>query len=232
MPNGNPSQLLTTRRLIEQRLPQRIDDFMVWQELERRQANGGLTADDVNDVFEALTLHLKTNQPAGRNQPLSWQRGFIGKAVSGKLVSDETVMKLCDAFFGPQPIVKPIAPVVEGQPGVQVELEYGNPWVSNSGLGVELLWDVKKVELDGKLIKPTQVTRFVNYWHGYCNGPLPAGDHELKFEVECAYADEIAAKGMYGSVNNRPSQWPKAKKSWTTTVTAPVKVEAAEDKNK
>jgi hypothetical protein len=225
MPTGNPVQLLTTRRLIERRLPQQIEEPWVWQELERRTASGRLTMADVSDAFETLILHMKTNRPAGWNQPLSWQHEFIGKAIGAKLISDEMVLKLCDAFFGLQPKVQPIAPVAAGQPGFQVQVDYGNPWVFNSGIGTELLWDVKSVELDGKPMKISQPNRFAQQWNAFCDGPLSTRDHELKVEVECAYVDESSARAMNTATKIPPSQWPTAKKRWTATVTAPVKVE-------
>src|SRR6478672_3339586 len=49
LPTGQPMRLLTTRRLIERRLPDHVEEPWVWQELERRMAKGGLTADDVTD---------------------------------------------------------------------------------------------------------------------------------------------------------------------------------------
>ncbi len=232
MPTGNPLQLLTTRRLIERRLPQQIEEPWVWQELERRLISSRITAGDASDAVELLTLHMTTNRPAGWNQPLPWVRGFLSGAISGKLVSDAQLLKLCDAFFGPRPIVKPLAPAAGRQRGVQVELEYGNPWASTSGLGTDLLWEVKQVELDGKPMKISGPNRYANRWVGYCEGALTPGDHELKVDVECAYVDESSATGFGQGSNIPASQWPKAKKRWTTTVAAPVKIEAAESKDK
>jgi hypothetical protein len=123
--------------------------------------------------------------------------------------------------------VKPIAPVPAGQRGIQVRVEYGSAWASNSGVGVELLWDVKQVFLDGVPLKITNPTRFVNYWDAYCDGPLKPGDHELKIDVECAYADNKLVS--YGNAGNlKIGQWPKAIKRWSTTLRAPVTVSAPE----
>jgi hypothetical protein len=193
-------------------------------------AKGRLTTEDVNNAFDALTSHIRATQPTGWNQPLSWQRGFIGAAVGGKFVSDETVLRLCDAFFGPQPKVTTGGPVVVGQRGILVNVAYGNSWASNSGFGIELLWDVKRVELDGKALQISQPNRFAERWDAYCDGPLTSGDHELKVEVECAYVDVNSAMGMNRSSPLPPSQALKAKKRWATTITTPVKVNAAEEK--
>src|SRR4051794_22523134 len=43
MPSGNPVQLLSTRRLIDNRLPKQIDDYRPWQELNRRLTNNSLS---------------------------------------------------------------------------------------------------------------------------------------------------------------------------------------------
>jgi hypothetical protein len=224
--SGNPVQLLTTWRLIEHRLPKQIDDFRIWQELNRRLGNNSLSREDVEEAIVTLTDHMKATRPAGWNQPLSWQNDFIKSVVQGKLISKEVWLNLCDAFFGTQPTVKPIAPVPAGQRGVQIRIEYGSPWASSSGIGVELMWDVKRVLLDGVPLKITNPNRFAQLWDAYCDGPLKPGDHELKIDMECAYVDnKLVSFGNAGSL--KISQWPKGIKRWTTTVTAPVTVSGA-----
>jgi hypothetical protein len=228
-PTGNPLQLLTTRRLIERRLPQQIEEPWVWRELKRRLDNSKLTRDDVSDALEALTLHMKTTSPAGWNQPLPWQNDFLSSVVGAKLVSDEVLLDLCDAFYGTQPTVRTSVPVAAGQSGFQVGVDFGNPWSQNSGLGTELLWDVKQVLLDGLPMKVQRPNRFAQRWDGFCEGQLSQGDHELKIEVECAYVNKNLVLG--GDPSQIPvSQWPKAKKQWTSTVTSLVKVSEAEEK--
>jgi hypothetical protein len=223
---GNPVQLLTTRRIIVHQLPKEIDLPWVWRELKRRLDNGRLTRDDVNDAIRALTTHMKATRPTGWNQPLSWQRDFLGAAVSGKLVSDDVLLELCDAFFGPQPNVKPLPPILVGQTGFQLAIEYGNPWAFNSGIGTDLLWDVKQVTVDGAVMKVPRPNRFAQHWDGFCEGSLAPGDHEVKIEVECAYVDQQSGQTINQAAKIPPSQWPKAKKRWTTTVTVPLKVNA------
>src|SRR4051812_4455759 len=126
--SGNPVQLLTTRRLIEYRLPKQIEDYRPWQELDRRLKNKSLSREDVEDAIVALTEHMKATRPAGWNQPLSWQHNFVDAAVQGKLISKEEWINLCDAFFGTQPKVTPIAPIPAGLRSVHVHIEYGGPW--------------------------------------------------------------------------------------------------------
>jgi hypothetical protein len=229
LPTGNARQLLTTRRLIERRLPQEIDQPWTWQELKRRFDRGRLTEDDVNGAIEALVTHTKAAQPGGWNQPLTWQRDFLAAVIGAKLVSDDVLFGLCDAFFGPQPKVRPLPNVIAGQGGFQLDVDYGTPWSTNSGLATDLLWNVKQVRLDGAPLKISRANRAPGRWFGYCDGQLAAGEHELQVDVECAYVDDtLIARG--NQYNIPTSQWPKAKKRWTTTVTVPVKVSDAENK--
>src|SRR3954465_15645693 len=60
LPTGNPVQLLSTRRLIQYRLPKQIDEPWVWHELNRRLANNSLSREDVEDSIVTLTDHMKT----------------------------------------------------------------------------------------------------------------------------------------------------------------------------
>ena len=100
--------------------------------------------------------------------------------------------------------------------------------MSNSGLATELLWNVKQVTLDGKPLKMSQSNRVFNQWDGHFDVPLLPGEHELKIDVDCAYVDENSVpKGNAWSI---PPSGPKAKKRWMTTITVPLKVEAAVEK--
>ena len=221
-PSGNPLKILTTRRLIEQRLPGQIEAPWVWRELADRVNKGKLSREQVSDAINVLVSHMTTTQPKGWNQPLSWQKDFLLTAGQAKLVSDEVLLKLCDAFFGSQPVVDPIPPVMAGSQGMSLEVKYGNPWTNNSGLGVELLWDVKQVSLDGTPINLKQSSRHSQNWSLVFTDPLTAGDHEFQFEIECAYVDESKLGGMSGS-QIPLSRWPRAKKRWTTIIKVPVK---------
>jgi hypothetical protein len=229
-PSGNPLRVLSTRRLIERRLPNQLDEPWVWNELEYRLGKGSLSRDEVEDAFRALTAHLNQARPSGWSpQTLPWQHGFVAAAIQAKLVSVADVVDLCDAFFGPNPVVRAIPPVAAGQRGFNVNIDYGNPFSRISGLGVELLWDVKRVLLDGSPMKITQMNLFGEHGSTYCEGQLTPGDHEVQIEVECAYVDESKLTGL--KAGQLPvSRWPRARKRWTTTVTVPVKVQPAANK--
>lgn len=225
LPSGNPIRLLTTRRLIERRLPDQIEQPWPWQELKRRLDNGRLSSADATDAVDALIDHMKSVRPAGWDQPLAWQHDFILAVVTAKMISKEKLLELCDAFYGTQPKVEPIARLTAGHPVFHVVVRFGSPWTGNSGLQTELLWDVKQVLLDGQPVKVSQGHRFAQQWSGFCDTTLAPGEHELAFDMECAYVDELAMRNQGWEIPI--ARWPIAKKRWSTRVTAPVKVQAA-----
>jgi hypothetical protein len=180
LPSGNPLQLLSTYRLVSNRLPNQVDAPWVWQELERRLAKGQLNADQADAAVTELIAYMNQTQPKGWNRPLAWQKGFVGAAIQSKLVSDEVLFNFCDAFFGARPIVQPMIGMTWSQPGFRVQAEYGNPWSTDSGLGIVLLWHVKQVQLDGSPIKKVEpVNHTGRHWSGFCWAPLSEGDHDL-----------------------------------------------------
>jgi hypothetical protein len=105
-----------------------------------------------------------------------------------------------------------------------LNIEYGSPWGDNSGLGVELLWNVTNVSLDGTPVSVKQIHRFAQSWSGYCEGVAAPGDHEITIDVECAYVDDINLTTMNASMLP-VAQWPTAVKRWTKTIVLPVTIE-------
>jgi hypothetical protein len=231
LPSGNPIRLLSTQRLIVNRLPTQIDAPWVWNELADRVKAGKLTSEQVATAIDTLVTHMKTTGPGGYNRPLTWQRTFLLEAQQAKLMSDEEWIALCDAFYGTQPKVEPIPTQTAGQQGISLSVEYGNPWSDNSGLGAVLLWDVTQVSLDGVPVKVSSKNRFGQIWSAVYQSPLEAGEHEFEFDVDAAYVDPKT--GL--TTNGQPlpaAQWPKAKKRWTIKLTTPMTVKAREQKSK
>jgi hypothetical protein len=228
LPNGDPLRLLSTGRIIVQRLPARVDEPWVWRELQRRLDAGSMSATEVDQAVDVLIDHMTTTRPAGWNQPTPWQDPFLKAAIAKNLVSDDSLVKLSDAFYGTQPKVQSLTSMYKGAGGFRVHVDYGNPWAANSGVGVALLWDVTQVSIDGVPVKMSQVQRFAQGWGAYCDADPSPGDHEVQIDVVCAYADYSTIIG--GDPAQVPlSRWPAARKKWTVRLTAPLKVIAPSD---
>jgi hypothetical protein len=225
MPTGNPLSLMSTQRLIAVRLSQKMDEPWVWQELERRLQRGELTSADVDDAVEQLTIYMRQTQPTGWNQPFAWQHSFLELARQKGLISDPVFLDLCAAFFGVQPAVRLINPTLsEGDTRFNLSIDYGTPWADQSGLGVKLVWDVKRIELDGK---PVTVRNFNKHFGRqaqiFAEASLPAGQNNLIVELESAIIDEARLQGA-NLDTLKASQWPSARKRWTSEVTLSIPV--------
>lgn len=221
-------QSQTTRQLISVQLPQQIDAPWVWNELELRLAAGSLTQLEVDDAVNTLVTHMKTTAPNGWNQPLSWQGKFIKAALDAGMISEPVLFDLCDAFFGPKPVIQPARRLRSDASGFRVDLQYGSPWSRNSGLGVELLWEVDDVLLDDRPIAFRDVQKHAQGWSAYHEGPLPRGEHRLTVKLESAYVDEGKLIGL--DRDRLPKhRWPKARKRWQQSVSAPLRVYSADE---
>jgi hypothetical protein len=223
-PYRDPLRILSTRRLIETRLPARMMEPWVWDELERRLAAGNLSQDDVDSALEKLVQHLRANSPQGWNQPLSWQLKFIAAAKQAKSISPETFFALCDAFYGPQPVVKPVPPFDVADTSFLLNANFGSPWSNSTGLDVELLWQVTAITLDGNPLPSRSQIHFSRDWNATVTANLPAGDYQALLTVECAYVDRTKLGGL--NVDQLPvAQWPTPLKRWTLQVPVPIRVE-------
>jgi hypothetical protein len=224
LPSNDPLRILSTGRLIETRLPARVNEPWIWNELERRLVAGDLSQEDVDSALEKLVQYMRTNSPQGWNQPLSWQNKFITAAKQAKLLSPESFYALGDAFYGPQPVLRPVPPLDVANTRFLVHADFGNPWADHSGLGVELLWQVTDVSLDGAPLRFQQSQSFGRNTDVMVLAQLPAGKHQILLTVECAYVDKTLLAGP--QFNPLPiNQWPTALKRWRLEVPVPVKVE-------
>jgi hypothetical protein len=229
VPVGSPAGLpsLTTQDLLQNRLPGQIDQPWVWNELTARLQAGRLSQAEADDAVQQLVAFMKTSEPGGWNKPLSWQREFLAAANQAGKVSEPLFLQLCDTYFGPKPAVNRFPRLREGQAGLSLELHCGNPFTDMSGLGVQLLWEVDRVLLDGKPIAVRRNYSNSRDWSGYYEGAIPVGDHQLTFEIESAYIDAAKLTGLnVGELAK--SAWPQPRKRWKQTVTAPLKVFAAD----
>ncbi len=221
----SPSNLrgVSTKELIQQRLPKRIDEPWVWRELENRLTAGKLSQKEVDEAVQQLIAHMKTTRPQGWDRPLNWQDDFLKSANQAKKISDPVLFALCDAFYGPKPVVEPLPRIREGQQGFEIEVKYGSTWSGHSGLGVELLWEVTQVLLDGKPIDVRQNHKHGERWSGHYDGSLAAGDYEVTVEIQCAYVDQGKLVGL--NAHDLPAKrWPKTRRQWKQTASAPLKV--------
>ena len=231
LPTGNPLRLLTTQRLIAQRLPSGVDQPWVWQELERRLAARELTMDQVDDAVAELTAHMRRTNPAGWNQPLPWQRVFLQSAILGGMISEPVYFVLCDAFFGPTPVIRVTTPSLnEDDTRIEMQVDYGTPWFGiHSGIDIALVWDVKQVLLDGSPVKLHKSHKPVAHRAAIqAETNLTPGEHTLVVEFDCAYGDisTLAGRNMDTLTLD---QLPKARKRWETKVEVPVQVAPVED---
>ncbi len=214
---------LSTKQLIQQRLPKQVDEPWVWRELETRLNTGRLSQEEADAAVNVFIKHMTTKKPNGWDSPLHWQDDFLKPAIQADKISEPVLFALCDAFYGPKPAIQPLPRVREDEHGIDIEVKYGNTWGNHSGLGVDLLWEINRVLVDGKPIEVRQNHKHGERWSGRHEGSLKAGDYEITVEVECAYVNQDKLIGL--NKHDLPAKvWPKARKRWKQSVSAPLKV--------
>ncbi len=215
--------LVSNQEVIQQRLLPQVDQPWVWQELERRLAAGKLSQQEVDDAVNILIGHMKASKPNGWDQPFSWQGGFLKAASSAGLISDPVLIALCDAFYGPEAKIRSISRTREDSDNLRIDVGYGSNWNNHFGAGVELLWEVQSVRLGDKRLDIRQLSKTDNEWMGLYEGPLPAGEHKLSVEIDCAYVDTAQLAGL--NIRELPAaRWPEDRKRWKQTLSAKCKV--------
>ena len=223
----NPSDVqgLSDAELL-QRLPRQVEEPWVWRELEKRLGSRSLTKKEVNEAVKILIAHMTTKRPNGWDQPLTWFDGFLSNATRAGMISSPVLLELCGAVYGPKPTID-LPRWREDKPNLPITINYGSTWdtTNQKVLGVALLWQIEQFLLDGKPIKVQGTRAFDWYWVGNYPDKLKAGEHELKVNVNCAYVDQGKMIGL--TAKDLPKEmWPEARKRWTQTVSAPLRVYA------
>jgi len=177
-------------------LPKQIDQPWVWNELTARLRAGSLTQQEADDAVKQLISHMTAKCPNGWDQPLRWQGEFVKSATQVGNISEPLLLALCDAFYGKKPVIPPLPRIREGKQGLSIQVRYGNTWSDESQLGLELLWQVDRVLLDGKPLDVQETSKSNYEWSCYHDGCLPAGGHEITIELECAYVDYRRLLGL------------------------------------
>jgi len=215
---------LSNQDLIDNRLPSQLEAPWVWRELNNRLTAGNLSNKEVDRAINKLVAHMKAKRPQGWNQPLHWSGDeFIEPAIRVGAVSDKVLFDLCDAFHGTKPTIRPLKRLREGPTNFGINVEYGSTWGSHSNFGVALAWEISQILLDGKPIQVRQNHKHSENWSGHYQGNLAAGEHELTVEIEAAYIDQSKLIGL--DIDRLPRKnWPKARKQWKTSVSAPLTV--------
>ena len=216
-------RVLTTQQLIQNRLPNQIEEPRVWGVLEERMNRGDLSQDEVDDALHELISYMKSHRPKGWNAPLTWQQDFLDGARRAHLISDDVLREWCDAFFGPGPTANPPILVREDSTGFNFGVSYGTPWATSTGVGVKLLWNVKSVQLDQRSVTVRQLLRTDEHWSGQYDGELKAGEHQIAVEIDCAYVPLSSLTGV-NATSLASGQWPKGLKRWTATLIVPFTV--------
>ncbi|TWT75906.1 hypothetical protein Pla123a_26900 [Posidoniimonas polymericola] len=220
--------MLSNTQLIRNELPKRWDEPWVWQELERRQQAGKLTAAESNDAIQTLALAMAAAHPNGYGSPLHWARQFLEAVVQEGQLSDKSLLALADAFYGAEPKLEPLARRRAGDGSLPVAVKFGSVWAENSA-GVPLLvWRVKQVSVDGKPAKYREDWRRRDGWNGSLTEPLAAGEHELRIDVEAAYAPYDKMVGLNPEEVD-PARAPQPLRRWQTSVTEKLTVYAEDE---
>lgn len=197
--------VLSSKQILNVNLPKAIDEPWVWRELEARVKSGDLSSEEVDVAFQKLTAHLKKKKQVG---PLSWQRGFLKAVRNKKLGSDKELLALCEAYNG--------APKARLIGANHINVEFGNVWSDNSGLGLELLWKVTEVLIDDQPIASNSQNHFQERALLRLENPLPS-DKTVTLKLDCAY---VPAEKMIGLDITEPVEgvMPTPVKRWTQTI--------------
>ena len=219
--SANSLGLVSTRQLLTQRLPNEIDQPWVWNELDRRLLAGSLSQQEVDAAVKTLTAHVTKTRWQGRSHE------FLKSARQAGKISEPVLIDLCDAFYGRNPVISPLSRLREGKSQFDIMIRCGGV-LSSSGIGVQLLWQVDRVLLDGQPVEVAWGFKSGGSWPGRCQGNLPAGDHKVTAELECAYLDQSKLIGL--NPRDLPAdRWPAALKRWKPSVSAPLRIYTADE---
>lgn len=183
--SGNrPISYLSDTRLVEERLPGKIDEPWVWQELERRVDRDILEAGTADRAAKLLIEREKRR--VGPTKPYHWLGSFLKKVIDGDKLSAEVKQELFDTIIGTPKLSMSTLNSPQSNLNPRISLDtWSKHNLRQLGRDIEML--VTGVRLDGEDIDPQRAARR-NGWkqndiHLPLLGPWPKGEHELEVDV-------------------------------------------------
>lgn len=218
----NTVQLLSNKYLIRKRLGKDMDDHTAWREIERRLINQQFTKEDTDFLITLLLESGILDRSKPRKPPFYLrspvQRQWLNIAVQRGLISNEHLMALADQHFGP-PQTRRLR-LTEGREIVGLyPIQYGKNMI---GFPLQIVWEVKSAELDGREV---QVHPDENFRLGSVNEEFSVGKHQLQVQLACGYTWRDHVKlgtALRGSLPQK--DWPPTLREWKTTATLPIDV--------
>jgi hypothetical protein len=156
----NPVALMDNRRLIEDRLSTRMNDPAVWAELKRRLSAGDLSKQEIDDVLRELIQYTDKMGPGSWDRLIADRTMFINATWQAKMISDETLFDLCDTVCrtrADSPDTEPGRIVIkEFKQPFRLDFRFGNHWAQGLKLPVQMVCDVKEVQVAGLSRQPAR----------------------------------------------------------------------------
>ncbi len=209
---------LSTWRLIDVAVYKPISPW-AWQEIEKRP----LGAAEVARIMDGLTAWMRTNYPAGCQEPLSWLRTFLDNLARRQLVNNEQAIRFIEAMQG-EVRCNPLPRLRENARNLGLSAEWRNRWWP-APFGLTMINELRSLSVDGQARSPQML---VARWNSdelagsVSLEPLAPGKHKLRIEVLSALVPSDALAGLASDAPS--SEWPPARERWTRTLEAEFQI--------
>ncbi len=202
-----------------------------WRVLEARYADGRLSAAEVAAVIDQLIASLNAT-PSKQGKPLHWADRFLKSVMANGDISAEQLGRLCDAFYGTEPVVRMRRRVRQGKE-IKFEIRHTSHWDLPGTKSVQALRAVRIGERPVEA-KPRSGSRKINHLlsgeiHREIDGEftvdLPPGRYEVVFELDWGLLDEAAQLGpRYDGRPGQADRWPRPHVTRKQAIRVPIEV--------
>lgn len=210
---------ITTDEIVALDLSAAVEAPWVWQVLAERINSRELDSVQTRKVLDDILAYVEGKKASSQRIQPSWVDGFLVDARAARLLSDEDVFELLQAFQSEPTASFPR--IREGQTRFGFSIEYESEF--RADLGFETLWDVKEIKIDGKPFEFERENRSQYRFSGRHEQPVPPGDHTINVTLECRLVDKQLMEGLR-QYNLPRSAWPLESASWEEKLEVPFKV--------
>jgi serine/threonine protein kinase len=190
-----------------------------WLELERRQRDGRLIKDEINQFIDSLTVWLQRDYPKGCQELLRLEP-LLNELSKEKMIEEEAAIRFLMAYHG-ELSCGTLPRLRENDKFLKLTCD----WRQGQGkiLGKVMLNEMRSISIDGQpvILHPSQNFSYNCTGPGFLlfEGQLPSltpGRYRVKCEVDSALVDEKDVEGLSADTPSR--EWPPAKKRWTRVI--------------
>ena len=208
----------STDSIIQEILPENLEDHEVWNELESRVASGSVSKEQAAALLALLVKGIQASDDVLKS---NGKYQFLEAVVKADLASDDALIDVAEAHYGPMRMGV-MGRVLAGQENqFHIHLAPENTRYPTTSL--VMVWEIERVLINGQAVDFHRSKEAPLVTISYA-GLKSEVANELTVELTCAYFNRYANGERRDVDGMAEATWPPPISKWQTRLKTALKV--------